>query len=590
MSTGQEIIQRVSKSNPHLLNPERLWVIGFASAVMLVTLLPYMLGFANEGENWRFTGFLFGVEDGNSYIAKMMAGAAGDWLFYTPYTAYPQSGVIAFLPYLILGKLTSPPAQHVQLVVVYHLFRLGAGILATLATYDFLSLFISDLKLRRYGLVLATLGGGLGWVLVLVGKPFWLNSLPLEYYSPESFGFLALFGLPHLAMARALLLWGLVSYLRMDEQSGSMIGIRTIAPGILLLSLGLFQPLTVVVAWAVLGTHIGILAVREAVRSRSIKLDLRGKWLSMARGAAASILISSPIVIYTLVKFNLDPVLRLWTSQNLIISPHPGHYLLAYGLLIPFAVGGAYMLVKDKPFLGWLPAGWVIILPILAYAPYNLQRRLPEGIWVAFVVLAIASLENKGTFDRSTELRPGGSTRFSFLKGLALLLALPSTILLYVGGLQAVKEPAWPVYRPAEEVEAFEYLAKSAPTDAIVLASYESGNPLPAWAPVRVIVGHGPESIRLEELSPQVEGFYSASGSDADRLDLLERFSAGYVLWGPHEKSLGAWNPARSNYLDLVYEHGNYSIFEFSGAKSGWDADLRSSTVGIGPQVRAEIP
>jgi hypothetical protein len=51
----------------------RSWVLWLRALVMLATTLPYLLGYAVQGQDWRFTGFVFGVEDGNSYIAKMWA-------------------------------------------------------------------------------------------------------------------------------------------------------------------------------------------------------------------------------------------------------------------------------------------------------------------------------------------------------------------------------------------------------------------------------------------------------------------------------------------------------------------------------------
>ena len=546
------------------------WATGFAVMVMMVTSLPYLLGFANEGAGWRFTGFVIGVEDGNSYIAKMLAGSAGDWLFYTPYTAYPQNGAIAFLPYILLGKLASPPGLHLQLVVLYHLFRFAAGILAILATYDFLSLFVQDLKLRRLGLILATLGGGLGWILVLAGKPYWLGSLPLEFYSPESFGFLSLFGLPHLAMARALLLWGLASYLRNAEANQSTMG--GIRAGVLFLLLGFFQPLTVVIAWVVLTAHSGILALQQISRERAIRSHSWKSCTLYARRGIASILISSPIVAYTFIKFSSDPFLQNWTAQNLIISPPPGHYLAAYGLLVPFAMMGAYQLLIQKPFSGWLPVAWVLLIPFLAYAPYNLQRRLPEGAWVALVLLTIKGLEvwKPGNYEEGEKGKFAGKIRRSIGKasgsrkiiGLPLVLALPSTLILFVGGLQAVKHPGLPIFRPMEEVDAFQFLANYCEDDDIVLASFETGNALPAWTPVRVLIGHGPESIALEELRPQVKAFFDTSTTESERSSLLERLNVRFVFWGPNEKALGDWNPAKAGYLEPVYEQGEYMIFE----------------------------
>jgi len=84
---------------------ELKWVLGYSLALAAITSLPYLVAGLNQGADWRFTGFLFGVEDGNSYIAKMLAGYQGAWLFRTPYTTVEQVGVLAFLPYLLLGKL-----------------------------------------------------------------------------------------------------------------------------------------------------------------------------------------------------------------------------------------------------------------------------------------------------------------------------------------------------------------------------------------------------------------------------------------------------------------------------------------------------
>ena len=63
---------------------ERRWVLGLGVILLTLTSIPYLLGYFSAGTGWVFTGFIFGVEDGNSYIAKMLSGATGNWLFRTP--------------------------------------------------------------------------------------------------------------------------------------------------------------------------------------------------------------------------------------------------------------------------------------------------------------------------------------------------------------------------------------------------------------------------------------------------------------------------------------------------------------------------
>ena len=192
---------------------EKKWLYCFAAIILAVTALPYLMGYFTQGTNWMFSGFVFGVEDGNSYIAKMLNGANGAWLFRTPYTAYPQTGFLSFLPYLLLGKLSSLPAQHEQLVALFQIFRWAAGLFFIVSSYYFVAVFVEDTKLRRVATAVICLGGGLGWIYILGGQSLWQANLPLEFYSPETFGFLSLFGLPHLAMAHALMLLGLRRFL-----------------------------------------------------------------------------------------------------------------------------------------------------------------------------------------------------------------------------------------------------------------------------------------------------------------------------------------------------------------------------------------
>ncbi|MFQ5616526.1 MAG: hypothetical protein ACE5GO_08715 [Anaerolineales bacterium] len=527
---------------------------------MLLTTIPYLLGFANQGDAWRFTGFVFGVEDGNSYIAKMLSGAEGAWLFRTPYTAVFQRGVLAFLPYILLGKLTAGPGQHEQLVALFHLYRFVAGVLAILAMYDFISYFVLRVRLRRLGAALAAFGGGLGWVLILLGRENWLGSLPLDFYSPETFGFLSLYGLPHLAIARALLLRGLLAYLRNAEGRSGQYNDRGTKSGLLWLLMGLFQPLTVIVAWAVVGAHLAGLALfgngvpDKEYRSRAVR-----------RGLVAG-LVSSPIVLYTLWAFTTDPFLRVWTDQNLILSPHPLHYLVAYGLVLPFAVRGARRLLRQNPARGWLPVAWAAIMPALAYAPHNLQRRLPEGVWVALVILALKAEPGANQPAQRPRLPRSGRMRFHTL-GVFFFLFV-STLLLLAGGVMGVADPKEPVFRPVEEIAAFQLLREQAEPGDVVLASFETGNALPAWAPVRVVIGHGPESVRLDELRLRVAAFYQPDTDDclqsldADRKALLDEFDVRYVFWGRAERNLGSWDPREAPYLRVVKSDGLDAIFE----------------------------
>ena len=535
------------------LNPERRWVLAFAAVVMLLTTIPYLFGYVSQGEDWRFTGFVVGVEDGNAFIGKMLSGTVGEWLFRTPYTAFPQRGFLIFPTYLLLGKLASANGTHEQLVALYHIYRVCAGILAILATYEFVSFFVSSIRYRKIGLALVTIGGGLGWILVLLGQQEWLGSLPLEFHSPESFGFLSLYAYPHYALARALLLWGLVSYLKATLRLGEISSLirAGIGVGVLWLLTGLAQPFTGMILVAVIGIYLGALAVWQAWRAvRGQRSDWPRLW-KMIQLAFWAGLLPAPFLLYNVISQRLDPFLKLWMEQSPFLSPHPVHYLLAYGLVLPFAVLGAIRLWKAKDWAAKLPVAWALCLPVLVYAPVSIQRRLPEGIWVALVVLAMAGLETM----TNEKLRR---------TGIVLLLVIPSTLLLLAGGILVALHPAEPVVRPANEVVAFESLAHQTSREVVVLSSYKTGNALPAWAPVFVVVGHGPESVGLADLLPRIETFYLTDTPDSERIQLLHEQGVDYVFWGPHERALGGWDPNSAGFLSPAYDSEGYWLFAVS--------------------------
>lgn len=522
---------------------ERTWCWIYGISLALITSLPYFLGFAMQGEDWRFTGFVFGVEDGNSYIAKMLAGSRGDWLFRTPYTSVTQTGVIAYTPYLLLGKLASSPAIHEQLVMLYHLFRIIVIPVVVLATYRFMALFVKIVEWRRWGTVLATVGGGLGWLLMLLGNTSYLGSLPLEFYSPEAFGFLSIYGLPHLVLARALMLFGLSNYLiSVDTPRNGWIA------GVFFLGLTFVQPLSVLSAYAVIAVHQAIILLRSILQ-RNWR-----QWIPWLFAAVRSGVLALPVVAYLGLSFTRDPFLRNWTAQNRILSPHPFHYLLAYGLLLIPAIMGARRLVKRNAELGYLPIGWVASFPLLAYAPYNLQRRLPEGVWVAVVLLAVLGF--------SAWLRDRAPTKQWVVRTCFIVLCL-SSLLLLVGGIRVIVNKGEPVFRLSDEVRAFQMLGDLVEDRSVVLTSFRSGNALPAWIPLRVVVGHGPESVDLNILLPQAEGFFKGTMEKADAIRFLDEQKVQYVWVGQEEKALGIFDLEDFPELSELFREGEYTVYRY---------------------------
>jgi hypothetical protein len=69
----------------------------------------------------------------------------------------------------------------------------------------------------------------------------------------------------------------------------------------------------------------------------------------------------------------------------------------------------------------------------------------------------------------------------------------------------------------------------------VVLADYPRSNALPAWSAARVIIGHGPESVDLAAIQPQVEAFLRGVLDEDKALDLVTSQQVDFVLASPDD-------------------------------------------------------
>jgi hypothetical protein len=268
------------------------------------------------------------------------------------------------------------------------------------------------------------------------------------------------------------------------------------------------------------------------------------------------VLVSAPIVIYNAWLFTSHPVYRTWGAQNQILSPHPLHYLAAYGILLALTVVAARHVWRSAEY-AWLALAWVAMVPFLVYLPFNLQRRLVEGVQVPLSLAAAVGLR------RISGAQSRGSSLMSTLAvGVVLGGLLPTNVLLVAGNSMALRGRPSPVFRDSAQVAALDWLSSQVEPSDVVLASYRTGNYLPARVGARVFVGHGPESVRAQQKKALVARFFGGSADDAWRQRLLGEYGVDYVFWGPEERELGAFDPVEIGYLKLVYDRVGYAVFE----------------------------
>ncbi|MBW6472292.1 MAG: hypothetical protein K0B14_04135 [Anaerolineaceae bacterium] len=480
---------------------EYKWLIIFSIFVIIFTSIPYWLGFYNENDLFKFSGFIIGVGDGNSYLAKMMIGTSGDWLFTTPYTAYPQMKFFAFFPYILLGKLTSHPSQTIQLIGLFHLFRWAGIIFLIFETYQFSLLVVKDRRSSLLITILLIFGGGLGWLAIIVPGLI-SHRLPLEFYSPETFGYLSVFSLPHLLFARAFLYKSFRTLLMVDTESGYSQK-SLLKSGFSLFLCGIFQPINLFIGWFVVGIYFLFKMIKEKNVTFYIKYFIF--W----------IIPSAPLFFYNFFSFLFDPYLSAWQDQNRIISPPIIDYLFAYGLGLFFWIliykKGLMQKINHSLFINL----WIILIPVLAYFPINIQRRLTEGVWLAFCIyIGIFIVNNKN----------------SIVKILTFTSVILSTLIFSVGSFQAIQKVEPPIYSSKSIIDVGNYLRTEVNVGDVILAPFDESNVLPVYIPIKVITGHGPESKNLSVISENLDRFYNGDLSKAETQDFIQSFDIKFIV------------------------------------------------------------
>jgi hypothetical protein len=534
------------------------WVMAWTIGVLIITSVPYFVGWLRSTPDRVFGGFAFAIEDGYSYLSKMKQGAEGLWLFQLPYTSEAHTPTIFYLFHLLLGKFSALTGLSTPLM--YHVARLVFDAILLAVIYRFIALFTAWRPVRRIAFLLIIFSGGLGWLLILLGQTNWLESIPIDLISPEAYTFLVLYGFPHLALARSLLLIGLIFWWRtpIRNPQSKIRNLNWLWAGLCWLGMGLLVPFYVAVIGAIV--IVGLLA--EALVARRID------WRTVARAALAG-LIAAPPLIYTFIIVGADPVWNVWANQLTILSPHPLHYVLGYALVGLLATIGLVKTWKRRVIDPKL-IGWLLVVPLLIYLPFNSQRRLIESwqIPLAFctaIGLAYAVLpawRKSRLVKRLTRHRR--YTRHGlqnwFLAGLLLLSATTYALTLFEQTTRMISQVQLG-FRDGAELAALRWLDQRVTYDDVILSSYNTGNFLPAVVGAKTFLGHGPETAYSNDKLQLVKQFYDAATPAVWRRTFLKEWPIAYVFFGPLETQIGKFDPAQVDYLMLEYDRDGYRIY-----------------------------
>jgi hypothetical protein len=531
-----------------------------ALIVLIVSSVPYGVGYLASTPEWQFGGIVVDREDSESHLAKMQQGARGSWRYRLLFTPEDHPGAYINTFYVGLGHLSR--LSGLSLAATYQLTRLVCGFILLLTLYVFLRTFLRRKYHAWLAYVLAATSSGLGWAVLLLSGSFTLGQFsPIDFWLMDAYVFFSVLAFPHSTLAVALLLITFLAVLICWERSSWR---ALLVACLSFLALCVVHPFNLLLVAVILGLFWALRSWRRrAFQARE------------AAALAVLMAVPLPLVLYIFVALDSNPVFRSWSAQNITVSDSPIYYLLGYGLVALLALPGAVRAVRRGEEHGLFPVVWVGAAALLLYAPFKMQRRMIEGFQAPLAVLATQGLVGwlmplVGCSRLARRAARWGYPRRRLSRLLALLVlalaALSNVYLLASLSLAAASRDESMFYRRAE-VRAVEWLAANSADADTVLSSYIIGGYIPAHIGHRVFWGHWCETADRPGKGLEVRAFFSASTPDEQRRDILRRYGVAYVFYGPREKALGDFDPATAPYLERTFNEGEVSLFRVVGLR-----------------------
>jgi len=552
------------------------WPVVFATVLIVWASLPYLVGYVLSSAEWHFGGSFIYPQDGNSYLAKMRQGAAGAWLVHLPYTSEAHAPAPVWMLYPLLGKLAVFTGLSFE--ATYHLARLAGGLALLAALGLFLRAYVPHRAWRQFAFILIVVSGGLGWLLSVLFPKY----IPLELLAPHLYVFAMLYSPPHMSLGVAVLLLmfvglrGLVEALTpgpsptvageggpgrasspLPQRGRGVAGEHSVrgegwGVGLLGAALAFIRPETVPLFW---GVALVYLIASRAVGAGLVPAPGQPQGLPLRfiirRLLPAALGLPVLAAVYAAVMRN--PAFRAWMAQNPFPAPAPLDLALGLAPLMPFGL----LALRERRWWrgpGLLVAVWALVVPSLAYLPIGPQSRLLSGIVIPWGILAsdgwlrvVRPALWRSWRRRATVLWVGVS-------------ALSALWFILLAGLYVSTRPADLFYAPAAQ-EVATWLTAHAP-DQPVLSAWRTGNLLAAQGTVKVFLGHPIETLDYAAKAADVERFFRATTPAAERLALLRRYGIGYVVYGPWERELGAFDPDGAPELRRAFAAGDYALYE----------------------------
>lgn len=533
---------------------ERLIVLIFGAAILVGSQLPALWAWRahrrGDYPHLVFTGALYTyADDTQSYLTWMDQAREGRFAFSDRFTLdeHPRDYVnVLFGALGWISRLTGAPV-----IAVYTLSRPAVGAVLLLLLYLLAARLFSSPVERVACFACFVLSSGWEGLATLVGPALGIAHLSsLVWWSPEVNTVFSLVLFPHFLAALASIVGTVLlmtsAWSEEDRAPRARVA-SALGAGAVLFVLTFFHPFDVVpLAGTIAAAPLAFSVLRGGTLARDLRLS------AIAVGPCL------PAVLYNAWLFRHNAAMRAWDLQNVYPSPSPLGLLVALGVGFPLALlSGLALRRMGRPLIVlWVWLGAVLVSIQL---PLRFQRKMLAGVQYPVAGLAVAAIFLVILPRLARGRERGPAPVWAALTLLLVLVPAQAATPYYLWRnewtrLRRHEHPSW---LPAPLVAAFAHLAKAPGAEAVIVASYETGNYIPHYTGKRCVIGHYALTADAGRRKADVERFFSGSAADDSwRLSALDRWRARYLVHGPYERALGSFDPSTRPWLRLLQVEG----------------------------------
>ena len=414
-------------------------------AVLAVTALPYVYARVSTPSDLVYTGLMFDVPDHAQYWSWITASHRS---LFISNTMTPETNAAIFANPAMWALAQAQIGFGLSFPVLFQWWRVLATVLLVPVVAAFIRTLVPEREHRVTALLIALLGSGFGWLLIIAKKVAGSADVPwpTDLYTVEPNTFWSILAYPHIALAHALLLMTML---------GSWLAYRGKGWGYWLLaaiagaSLSVSHAYDLITVYAVLAVYGAVIWIRD--RQFPTRLTAVGLVVAGCSGPAA---------LYYQRLTSSDPLWRAVLSQYSnagVWTPPHLHLIVLMGAPLLLALLAAIHRT-DWSEERWFAVTWAATTMCLIYLPVVYQIKLLSGWQFPIAVLAAHAWHQR--------IRPALGSRMSSRLAVAVLVLLVSSTNLYLFAWRFVdlRRHSAPYYLHHDQIDVLDWLSHHAGT------------------------------------------------------------------------------------------------------------------------------